>query len=120
MALRNETEVVVNRETIQTSSTEIICLKTSLELQEDKLGRLEGLIKHQETNLGFQEWKLERLENLIKQKDDQIQALSDRIDALCQPVHQKVAAEVISPVLPDPHHLWEQQKEQEFRELLQL
>ena len=54
LALRNETEVVVNRETIQTNSTEIICLKTSLELQEDKLERLEGLIKHQEANLGFQ------------------------------------------------------------------
>ena len=37
LALRNETEVVVNRETIQTNSTEIICLKTNLELQEDKL-----------------------------------------------------------------------------------
>ena len=55
LALRNETEVVMSRETIQTNSTEIICLKTNLELQEDKLGRLEGLIRHQETNLGFQE-----------------------------------------------------------------
>ena len=32
LALRNETEVVVNRDTIQTNSTEIICLKINLEL----------------------------------------------------------------------------------------
>ena len=79
------------------------------------LERLEGLIKHQETNLGFQERKLERLENLIKQKDDRIQALSDRINALCQPVYQEVVAEVISPVSLDPRQLWEQQREQDFR-----
>ena len=39
LALRNETEVVRNRENIQINSTEITYLETSLELQEDKLGR---------------------------------------------------------------------------------
>ena len=57
---------------------------------------------------------------LEKLKDDRIQALSDRIDALCQPVYQEVVAEVIFLVSPDPRQLWEQQREQEFREHQQL
>ena len=53
LALENEVEVLKNRENKLIHSTEISCLKINLELQEDKLERLEGLVKHQEANLGF-------------------------------------------------------------------
>ena len=90
LALKNEIEALKNRENIQVQSTEISCIKTNLE---DKLEKWEGLVKQQEANLGFQKQKLGKLENLIKQKDNQIQALSDRIDALCQPVYQEIAGQ---------------------------
>ena len=45
LALKSKIEVLKNRENIQIQSTEISCLKTNLELQEDKLERLEGLVK---------------------------------------------------------------------------
>ena len=112
LALKNEIEVLKNRENIQIHSTEISCLKTNFELREDKLERLEGLAKHQEANLGFQNQKLGKLENLIKQKDNQIHALSDRIDVLYQPVYQEISGQVISPASPNPQQLWEQQREQ--------
>ena len=99
LALEHETKVGENKENIQNNKeniqgnvTEIFCLKTNQELHEDKLGSLEGQIRNQETALIFQERKLENFEDLIKQKDERIQALSDRIDALCQLFYQKIPA----------------------------
>ena len=63
---------------------------------------------------------VEKLEEQLKQMDERIQALSDRIDVLYQLVYQEIPAQYISPISPDPRQLLEQQREQEFRELLHI
>ena len=110
-----ETKIEANKENIQDNKdnikgniTEIFCIKANQELQDNKLGSLEGQIRNQETALIFQERKLEKLEDQIKQKDERIQALSDRIDALCQLVYQEIPALFIPPISPDPNQLLEQ------------
>ena len=49
---------------------------------------MEGQIRNQETNLIFQERKLEKLEEQNRQKDERIQALTEKIETLFQPVYQ--------------------------------
>ena len=41
------------KDNIKGNATEIFCLKTNQELQDDKLGSLEGQIRNQETTLIF-------------------------------------------------------------------
>ena len=62
----NKENIQNNKENIQGNVTEIFCLKTNQELQEDKIGSLEGQIRNQETTLSFQEQKLEKFEGLIR------------------------------------------------------
>ena len=94
LSLKAEIQMVANKEEIQVNSSDIQCIKLSLEVQEEKLGRLEGQIKYQEARLESQEQRLGKLETLVQQKEDKIQALGDRVEAF-HPVYPQVVAEVI-------------------------
>ena len=68
----NKENIQNNKDNIKGNVTEIFCIKANQELQDDKLGSLEGQIRNRETTLIFQERKLEKLEEQNRQKDERI------------------------------------------------
>ena len=116
----NKKNIQDNKERIQGNVTEIFSVKANQKLNEDKIECLEGQVNEQENALIIQGQMMEKLEEQMKQKDKRIQALSDRINVLSQPVYQEIPVQYISPISPDPRQLLEQQREQDFRELLQI
>ena len=65
---KNRKSIQDNKESIKNNINEIFCVKANHEVQVDRIGRLEGQVRNQETALIFQEWKLEKLEEGIKKK----------------------------------------------------
>ena len=105
----NKENIQDNKDNIKGNVTEIFCIKANQEPQDNKLGSLEGQIRNQETTLIFQERKLEKLEEQNRQKDERIQALTERIEALPQPVYQAFPVQYVPPFPSDPNQLLEQQ-----------
>ena len=107
-----------DRQEIKATVTEIFCIETNYELHEDRLDRLERIVRNQEKALISQEKKLEEIEEENKKREEEIQAQNSRVDVWGQSSYQGLPAQSTTEALQNLNQLLESQKEQEFKESL--
>ena len=66
---------------IKATVTEIFCIKTNYKLHEDRLERLERIVRNQEKSLISQEKKLEEIEEENKKRGEELQAQNIWVDS---------------------------------------
>ena len=102
-----------HRQEIKATVTEIYCIKTNYELHEDRLERLERIVRNQEKSLISQEKKLEEVKEENKKRGEELQAQDKRVDgwnlaSLREPFVQSTGATwplppgILSTARPEP------------------
>ena len=71
-----------NKQSIKDNITEIFFIRARHEVHEDRIGRLERVVRNQEKALISQEKKLEEIEEENKKREEEIQAQNSRVDIL--------------------------------------
>ena len=73
-----------NKQSIKDNITEIFCIRARHEVHEDRIGRLERVVRNQEKAVISQEKKLEKIEEEHKKREEEIQAQNSQVDVLGQ------------------------------------
>ena len=73
-----------HKQDIKDNITEIFCIRANYEVHEDRIGRLERVVRNQEKALISQEKKLEEIEEESKKREEEIQAQNSLVDILFQ------------------------------------
>ena len=69
-----------HKQDIKDNITEIFCIRASYKVHEDRIGRLERVVRNQEKALISQEKKLEEIEEDSKKREEEVQAQNRRVD----------------------------------------
>ena len=88
---------------IQATITDIYCIKTNYELHEDRLERLERIVRNQEKSLISQEKKLEEIEEENKKRGEEIQAQNRWVDSWNWTSHQESSVQSTTGVGQNPN-----------------
>ena len=101
-----------HKQDIKANITEVFCIRAKYEVHEDRIGRLERIVRNEEKALISQVKKLEEIEEESKKREEEIQAQNRRVDVCDWSSYQEL------PALQNLNQLLESQKEQEFKESL--
>ena len=82
-----------NKQSIKDNITEIFCIRARHKVHEDRIGRLERVVRNQEKALISQEKKLEEIEEENKKMEEEIQAQNSQVDVLGQSSYQELPAQ---------------------------
>ena len=105
-----------HKQDIKDNITEIFCIRANYEVYEDRIGRLERVVRNQEKALISQEKKLEEIEEESKKREEEIQAQNRRVDVWDWSSYQELPAQSTTEALQNLNQPLESQKEQEFKE----
>ena len=103
-----------HKQDIRANITEIFCIRANYKVHEDRIGRLERIVRNQEKALISQEKKLEEIEEENKKREEEIQAQNRWVDGWNWSSHQELPVQSTTGVLENSNQPLESQKEQKF------
>ena len=88
-----------HKQDIRANITEIFCIRANYKVHEDRIGRLERIVRNQEKALISQEKKLEEIEEESKKREEEIQAQNRWVDVWDWSSNQELPAQSTTETL---------------------